>query len=564
MSHTVININNISINRVGFVCAVFVASCFFSVFTMASATVDSLRVWRAPDNTRVVFDMSNTVDYQLFALTNPHRLVVDISDTKNKASLDLSSLDIKDSPVKGIRSAVRNNKDLRLVFDLAADVKPRSFLLKPNKGKPHRLVIDLYDNNIATEKTLANVSNEAVSTTSTSTGSTVRKRVPRDIIIVVDAGHGGEDPGAIGPKGIQEKQVVLDIAKKLAALINNKKGYKAVLTRDGDYFIPLRQRRDKARELRADLFVSVHADAFNVPQANGASVYALSRSGATSEAARFLAKQENDADLIGGVGDVSLDDKDEVLRGVLVDLSMTATVGSSLEVGKEVLNDMQGIARLHKKQVEQAGFLVLKSPDVPSILIETGFISNPKEAKLLASSSYRQKMATSIFKGIERHFYSKPPASTYIAWQKDGGKESDLIIPPLELPASPVVTKPVVATVDAPNVVSNSLPATHENITHKVVNGDSLSMIAQRYRVSMAKLKQLNNLKSYSIRVGQVLVISEKNIEVASSAIVHKVKSGETLSEIAQAYRISSATLKDRNNLTSSTIKVGQVLTISP
>jgi N-acetylmuramoyl-L-alanine amidase len=569
--HRIASLTRLSKCRLGFLfCSVF----FFCVYgqTAAAATLDSLRVWRAPDNTRVVFDLSGTVTYQLFVLEKPSRLVLDISDSKNESSLTQDAFKEKKSLIKRIRSATRNGKDLRLVFDLNAEVKPRSFLLKPSKGKPYRLVIDLYDKNKATEKTVINVADKSLSNMTKITTSAVKKRTLRNVLVVIDAGHGGEDPGAIGPRKTKEKDVVLDIAKRLAKLINNEKGFTAKLTRTADYFIPLRKRRDKARELRADLFVSVHADAFNKPQANGASVYALSRKGATSEAARFLAQQENEADLIGGVGDVSLDDKDEVLRGVLVDLSMTATVGSSLEVGKEVLKEMGGTARLHKKQVEQAGFLVLKSPDVPSILIETGFISNPKEEKLLGSSSYRQKMAKSIFKGIKDYFYAKPPASTYVAWKKNGSKESDLIIPTTEstdnivAKQSSSVEKTVSATPPISSTQKNNASehsASGTKITHKVVNGDSLSTIGERYRVSVTKIKGLNKLKNNNIRIGQVLTISERRAKVVAKKITHKVKSGETLSEIAEQYKVSYTVLKLRNKLRSSTIKVGQLLTIA-
>jgi len=540
----------------GLVCLAF---SLFSASVFASITVDSLRVWRAPDHTRVVLDMSGAVNYQLFSLENPHRLVVDIINASNRASLSKPAFTEKNALVKRARSAVRNGDDLRLVFDLSSGAKPRSFLLTPNKGKPHRLVIDLYDKNTDTKKTVNTVAGQSVSNASASTTNAIvkfKKRQLRDVIVVLDAGHGGEDPGAIGPRKTQEKVVVLDIAKRLATLINKERGFTAHLTRTDDYFMPLRKRRDKARELRADLFISVHADAFNKPQANGASVYALSRRGATSEAARFLAQQENEADLIGGVGDVNLEDKDEVLRGVLVDLSMTATVGSSLEIGKEVLKEMKGVARLHKKQVEQAGFLVLKSPDVPSILVETGFISNPKEEKLLSTSSYRQKMAKSIFKGVKDYFYAKPPPSSYVAWKKNGSKESDLII-------SVAGTSSTLVT-PAGTIVRSTTPPVTNNIVHKVVSGDSLSAIGERYRVSVIKIKQLNKLKGNNIRTGQILTISEVAYTPVSKTITHKVSSGETLSEIAQQYKVSYVTLKSRNKLNSSTIKVGQVLTISP
>lgn len=541
--------------------ALFVFSLLSIVFSSAvfAANINGVRLWRAPDHARVVLDLNASVDYKIFALDNPHRLVVDVRKTKMMASI--AQLDTQKTPIRRLRTAVRNKNDLRLVFDLHEAVKPHSFLLKPNKDKPHRLVLDFYSIKKNTEKTTKHFTQETAKTT-TSSGN-VTKRVPRDILIVVDAGHGGEDPGAIGPKKLKEKVVVLDIAKKLAALINARKGYKAVLTRDGDYFIPLRQRRDKARELRADLFISIHADAFTVPQANGASVFALSQRGATSETARFLAKQENEADLIGGVGDVSLDDKDEVLRGVLVDLSMTATVGSSLEVGKYVLGEMGGIARLHKKQVEQAGFLVLKSPDVPSILVETGFISNPKEAKLLAASSYRKKMATVIFDGVQKYFSRKPPTGSYVAWKKAGGKESDLWLASSASNSSASGNK---KNTTAPALSFNPAlgsPSASSDVVHTVRSGDSLSTVAEKYRVSMGKIKNLNSLKSNTIKIGQKLIIAKKKAKPVKKVITHKVKNGETLSEIALRYKTSSAAIRQRNKLSSSTIRVGQVLTIS-
>jgi N-acetylmuramoyl-L-alanine amidase len=486
--------------------------------------IEGVRLWRAPDHTRVVFDLSDAVDHKIFQLKQPSRLVVDITNARNKASL--SDVDLSRSTIKRIRSAVRNQKDLRFVFDLNSPIKPRSFFLKPHAGKPPRLVVDLYDHDTVVEKTVDKVAEAA------------EVSIKRDILIVVDAGHGGEDPGAIGPRRVKEKVVVLDIAKQLAKQINATKGYSAKLTRTGDYYLPLSKRRDFARKHRADLFVSIHADAFKTPQAKGASVFALSRRGATSETARFLAQRENNADLIGGVGDVSLKDKDKVLKGVLLDLSMSATLNASLDAGHKVLKSMGGIARLHKNTVEQAGFLVLKSPDVPSILVETGFISNPKEEKRLSTKVYRQKMAGSIFTGVRGYFEKNPPAGTYIAWKKNGGQDSEIN-------------------------------------QYKVARGDNLSTIAERFDLSLNELKKLNNLKSNTIRIGQVLklkaepkLISQNSQPKSNSnladkkAIVHKVSSGETLSGIALRYSSSVAAIRKENNLNSSSIRIGQKLVI--
>src|SRR5690606_22396120 len=283
----------------------------------------------------------------------------------------------------------------------------------------------------------------------------------------VDAGHGGEDPGALGPNRLREKEVTLSIAKELVAAINAQPGFTGKLTRTGDYFIPLKKRRDLARNMKADLFVSIHADAFTKASARGASVFALSQNGATSETARFLAQRENESDLIGGVGNISLDDKDAVLAGVLVDLSMSATLNSSLQVGHQVLNSMGGIAHLHKRHVEQAGFMVLKSPDVPSILVETGFISNPQEARKLATPSYRKEMAHAIFRGVRQHFAQNPPAGSYLV-AKQGAN-----------------------------------PARE----HIISSGDTLTGIAQRYNVTVNQLLAHNNLKSHVIKVGQKIKI---------------------------------------------------------
>jgi len=418
-----------------------------------SAELDGVRLWRAPDSTRLVFDLSGPVKYKLFSLEKPNRIVIDLKSVDS--SFNMLAVDLKKTPISTLRSATRNKSDLRVVLDLHKSVNPRSFLLKKHGDKPDRLVLDLHDKSVKTEKKIIEVAN-------------ARKR---DIIIAVDAGHGGEDPGAIGPKRLREKNVVLAISKELVRQISRVKGYKGVLVRTGDYYIGLRKRRNIARDMRADLFVSIHADAFKDPKAHGASVFALSRRGATSETARFLARKENQADLIGGVGGVSLEDKDKVLAGVLVDLSMTASLSSSLQVGKHVLKAMGSIARLHKKQVEQAGFAVLKSPDVPSILVETGFISNPKEAKSLGSSRYRKRMAEQVFKGIRQYFDDKPPVGSYLAWQKSGSKSS------------------------------------RRSAVYIIGRGDTLSGIAEEYRVSVAALKKKNGLRSSKIRVGQRLNI---------------------------------------------------------
>lgn len=445
-----LKINALKINALALIFVLF-SQCAFA------AQVDSVRLWRAPDNTRLVFDLSAAAEHKLFTLSNPDRVVIDISNTELKKGF--GDVPIEDTPIEKIRYGTRSNGTLRVVLDMATATKPRSFELPKHGDKPDRLVIDLYDAKQETVKTVDSVA--AVQEVSTSR---------RDIIIAIDAGHGGEDPGAIGPKKLREKDVVLAIAKQMAKDINATRGYTAKLIRDGDYYIPLKERRNKARDMRADLFISIHADAFHNPRAQGASVFALSRTGATSETARFLASKENDADLIGGVGGVSLNDKDDVLAGVLVDLSMTATLTSSLEVGEQVLNKMGRISKLHKTRVEQAGFAVLKSPDVPSILVETGFISNPHEAGKLATQSYRKHMAKAIFDGVQHYFDRQPPAGTWLAWHQQNQSNNKA--------AEYVITK-----------------------------GDTLSAIAKRHSVSVKRLLDYNRLSDASIRVGQTLKI---------------------------------------------------------
>jgi N-acetylmuramoyl-L-alanine amidase len=294
----------------------------------------------------------------------------------------------------------------------------------------------------------------------------------RDIIVAIDPGHGGDDPGAVGPGKTYEKTVVLAIAKRLADRFNAEPGFKAVLTRGGDYYVAHRTRTQLARDNQADVFISIHADAWKTASASGASVFAISQRGATSETARWIAEKENRADLIGGVGSVSLDDKDDVLAGVLLDLSMTASLSASLEMGAEVIKSIAPINKLHKANVEQASFIVLKSPDIPSILVETGFISNPGEAKKLRTAVHQQKMAGAIFKGVSTYFQKTPPEGTLLAQRVS----------------------------QSPRVMA-----------YKIKSGDTLSEIAQRYRVSQGALKTLNALTSDRLKVGQVLKIPERS-----------------------------------------------------
>ncbi|WP_422420721.1 N-acetylmuramoyl-L-alanine amidase [Pseudomonas sp. GZD-222] len=444
-----------------------------TVEALAVTQVKSVRLWRAPDNTRLVFDLSGPVQHSVFTLSAPDRLVIDINGATLAAPLNVST---SNTPITSVRSAQRTPTDLRVVIDLSKSVTPKSFTLAPNAQYGNRLVVDLYDqaaDAVSPPPTPPVATTPAVPVTPAQPAIKLTP-VPngkRDIVIAIDAGHGGEDPGASGSKGQHEKDIVLAIAKELQRQINSEKGFRAELTRTGDYFIPLRKRTEIARKKGADLFISIHADAAPSKAAFGASVFALSDRGATSETARWLADSENRSDLIGGAGNVSLDDKDRMLAGVLLDLSMTASLSSSLNVGQKVLGNMGRVTPLHKRRVEQAGFMVLKSPDIPSILVETGFISNANEAAKLATVSHQQSLARSIHSGVRQFFQQNPPPGTYIAFLRDSGKIAQ---GPRE---------------------------------HSVRPGETLAMIAVRYQVNVASLRSANNLKTDELKVGQSLNI---------------------------------------------------------
>ncbi|MDX5992451.1 N-acetylmuramoyl-L-alanine amidase [Ectopseudomonas alcaliphila] len=462
--------------RIGaLVTAVGVLLAALAAEVLAASDIRSVRLWRAPDNTRLVFDLSGPVQHSVFTLAAPDRIVIDVSGAK--LATNLEQLSLANTPITGVRSAQRSADDLRVVIDLSAPVSPKSFTLAPNQQYGHRLVVDLFDQGSAppatqTPSIAAGAPPVPVTPTQPPPKLTPVPNGKRDIIVAIDAGHGGEDPGALSPvKGQYEKHVTLAISKELQRQINAEKGFRAELVRTGDYFIPLRKRTEIARKKGADLFVSIHADAAPRASAFGASVYALSERGATSETARWLADAENQSDLIGGAGNVSLDDKDKMLAGVLLDLSMTASLSSSLNVGQKVLSNMGGITPLHKRRVEQAGFMVLKSPDIPSILVETGFISNPNEAKKLHTASHQQALARSITTGVKQFFHENPPPGTYVAWLRDEGK---IAAGPRE---------------------------------HVVARGESLALIAQRYQISLASLRSANKLNGDVIKVGQTLQI---------------------------------------------------------
>ena len=373
----------------------------------------STRIWPAKDYTRVTLETRGEIKFELFSVKDPERLVLDLKDVEvGPALTELHGKVATGDPYIDKLRVGRNRPGVvRVVIDLKAEVKPQVFTLKPIGEYGHRLVLDLYplvapdplaaliEADGKLPKKEARVENETAPLAD-------KPRVARLATIVIDPGHGGEDPGARGRLGSLEKDINLTIAKRLKALIDAEPEMRAVLTRDGDFYVPLQTRVDKARRVKADLFVSVHADAFIRPNARGSSVFALSERRATSEAARWLAKKENEADLVGGV---NIDVKDKYLAQTLLDLSQTATIDHSLRLGNAVLSALGQVNTLHKAQVEQASFAVLKSPDVPSILVETAFISNPEEEKRLNDEAYQDQLARAILGGIKRYFAKHPP-----------------------------------------------------------------------------------------------------------------------------------------------------------
>ncbi|MEM9531981.1 MAG: N-acetylmuramoyl-L-alanine amidase [Pseudomonadota bacterium] len=422
-----------------------------AALTLSNATaaeVKNLRLWTGPDKTRAVLDLSGSVEYQLFTLDNPPRVVVDLRSAREAGAISLK--DGEDALVAAVRTGRRNGADLRVVLDLKSAARPKSFLLPPAAQYGHRLVVDLFP------RPKEGAPKEPV--------KVVKQLDPagdRDVVVAIDAGHGGEDPGAIGPGGTYEKHVVMAISKLVKEELDQAPGFRGELVRAGDYYLPHFDRPDKAREFRADLFVSIHADAFKNRKVKGASVFVLSPRRATSETAKYLADRENRSDLVGGV---SISDKDDTLAAVLLDLSSGASMGASREVGEKVLAALSSVGPTHKDHVEAASFAVLTAPDIPSILIETGFISNPQEEKRLRSSRQQKKIAAAIAVGIEDYFYTMPPRGSWLSHNK-------------------------------------------ADRSHVVARGETLSGIAVRHRVSLARLRAANAIKGDRLHVGDILKI---------------------------------------------------------
>ncbi len=415
---------------------------FYGSLCWGQTEIHGVRMWPAPDNTRLVFDTTAPVEHTLFTLKNPDRIVIDLKTARLDA--DVGSLDFSKSLIKRIRTGKHGKQGLRVVLDLKDQASPKSFVLSPNNEYGNRLVIDLAHEDVQQPREKKSIRHLSEA---------------REVVVAIDAGHGGEDPGAMGANLTREKDVVLAIARKLYKFLQKEPGLKPLMIRDGDYYIGLGQRVEKARKHKADLLVSIHADSFRDHRARGSSVYTLSPSGATSEQARLLAEKENASDLIGGV---RLDDKDDLLASVLLDLSQTATIEASTDVASRVLKGLKSVGKVHKSRVEQAGFRVLKAPDLPSILIETAFISNPSEERKLRSSHHQQRMAKAIMSGIRGYFTENPPPGTILAQAKR---------------------------------------------KHIIARGDTLTGIARTYQVRLDTLRNYNNLRSNELRVGQVLRI---------------------------------------------------------
>ena len=412
-------------------------------------SVDGIRVWPSPSNTRVVLDLRQQPQYTYFTLKNPQRLVIDLKDTQN--TVDLSAITHASELLRKLRSSKpKDAASTRFVLDLATAAKVEVFSLPPTEPYGNRLVIDL---------------------TSVQQKPVILKdqqsdRQNRPIVIAIDAGHGGEDPGSIGRGGTYEKTITLSVAKLLAAQINREKGMQALLTRTGDYYVALSKRPAKARKSKADLFVSIHADAFTTPGPNGGSVWVLAMGRANTELARWLEKREQHSELLGGAAEIIQDTDNEVyLTKTILDMSMDHSLATSYQVSRDIIKHMQRVTKMHKAKPQAASLGVLTSPDIPSVLVEVGFISNPREEKNLNWLAFRKKLANAIFSGIKAHFQSAPPDGTL--WAANNRNRA----------------------------------------THKVRRGESLSVLAQRYQVSVSSLKQANNLKSDLLRIGQVLQI---------------------------------------------------------
>ncbi|VXA77807.1 MULTISPECIES: N-acetylmuramoyl-L-alanine amidase [Aeromonas] len=549
----------------------------------------SVRVWPSPDNTRVVLDMSSAPNYNYFTLTGPDRLVIDLKGANNVANL--ASIGNNSELVRKIRESSPLEKGgLRLVLDLSSTIKPVVFPLAPAGPYGHRLVIDLpYE-----EK------RSAAAVQATPVGGK-----GKGVVIAIDPGHGGEDPGSIGPRRTYEKRVTLAVSQKLAALIDREPGMRAVLTRRGDYFVDLNKRSEIARKAKADLLVSVHADSFHNSTPRGASVWVLSTNRANREMGSWLEKQEKQGELLGGVGKVLAEsDPNPYLAQTFLDLSMDKSRAEGYDVSRQILRSMGKVARLHKKAPEHASLAVLKAPDIPSVLVETGFISNHAEEKLLATPAYQDKLARAIFEGIRNYYRAHPTKGALLSGKGQASRPAATTRPapvaqqsvsqPRQVQSQPVVTNKMPATArdggaatsSGAGVIKPYSAAAQETgapvsnvgdydksrmLRHVVKRGESLSRLAERHGVSQSTLVEINQLRSRDIQIGQTIYIPQQGqsrsaapvrSDDKSQMIRHVVKRGESLSRLAEKNGVSQARLVEINKLKSRDIQVGQVLYI--
>ncbi len=502
-----------------------VFSILFSSLVSANS-LKSLRVWPSPEETRVVIDLKSEADFSYFTLSSPSRLVVDLKHTNLATKLPVV---VKDSPVlsKIRKSSPPDKNTYRLVFELKKSSTAELFKLSPTPGGQygHRLVIDLPHG--ATSKG---------ATTSKPSKPTVSKNInqvkrQKDILIVIDPGHGGEDPGSIGPSRKYEKNATLSISRKLAAQLNAVPGIKTRMTRNADYFVNLNRRVAIARENEAHLFISIHADAFTTPQPRGGSVFVLNTRRANTEISRWIENKEKQSELLGGSGAAftgNIDDKN--VNQTLLDLQFSHSQKEGYKLATTILSEMGKVAKLHNNKPINTSLAVLRSPQIPSVLVETGFISNPTEEKLLFQRSHQDKLARAVTKAVVKYLKANPPEGI---------------------------------------ILSNATSSTGSVSQHKVSRGESLSVIASKYGTSTQTLMKFNNLKSSSLAIGQVLKIpssasgSSSSSAVKTKTITHTVKSGEYLGKIASRYKVRVADIKRENRLKSETVRVGQKLRIT-
>lgn len=552
----------------------------FSSVAMANE-LKSIRVWPAPDETRVVLDLQDEVAFSYFTLTKPERLVVDLKKTTLKTKLPMT---VSNSAVlKKIRSSSAPEKGTyRLVFETKVGTNPTIFKLAPTPDGhySHRLVLDLPHSKKAVKAKLVPPKKSV-----TENQKALLPFGNDDIIVAIDAGHGGEDPGSIGPSRKYEKNVTLDISKKVAAKINATPGMKAVLTRQADYFVNLNKRSDIARRNKAHLLVSIHADGFHKPQPRGASVWVLNTRRANSEIGRWLEQHEKQSELLGGGDVLSGGNDDQYLSMAVLDLQFSHSQKEGYDVATRVLKELSQVTTLHKSKPEHASLAVLKSPDIPSLLVETGFITNPKEERLLNTRSHQNKLANAVYKGVLAYFNEKPPEGTLFAARKGGVKHKVTSGQSLSIIASKYGTSvaalkkvnklksntlkigqvlaipggSTVAVTNAPATKSSRpIQRTVKTTTHTVQRGEFLGKIAANYGVTVASIRKLNKLRSDELAIGQKLKIDTSNRKM----VKHTVKRGEFLGKIASHYGISVNSLRQANKLSSDTLAVGQKLTI--